>query len=123
MNATRGTRLILKAQQEIGVIEKSAIQNLARHGAVSHPNLLSQENRTHPARAQAADNAKTTGQSAGKLHLGWRGQSGKQSAVARTELNIIGVGLLAGVADLHGRPVKRSCDGDSSRNIAAKGSQ
>jgi hypothetical protein len=27
------------------------------------------------------------------------------------------------VADLHGRPVKRSCDGDSSRNIAAKGSQ
>jgi len=40
MNATRGTRLILKAQQEVGVIEKFAVQHFERHGAVSHPNLL-----------------------------------------------------------------------------------
>ena len=43
MNATRGTRLVLKAQQEIGVIEKFAVQDLERHGAISHPNLLGEE--------------------------------------------------------------------------------
>ena len=32
-----------------------------------------------------------------------RALSGEVSTVARTELNIIGVGLLASVADLHGR--------------------
>ena len=49
VNATRGTRLILKAQQEVGVIEKFAVQDLERHGAISHPNLLGEENRTHAA--------------------------------------------------------------------------
>ena len=103
MNAPRGTRLVLKAQQELGVIEKLAVQDLERHGAISHPNLLGEEDRTHAARAQAADNAKTAGESGGKLRFGFRGLGGKASAVARTELNIVGVGLLASGADLHER--------------------
>ena len=89
MDAPRGTRLVLKAQQEVGVIEKLAVQNLERHGAVSHPDLLGEENRTHAACAQAADNAKTAGESSGKLRLGFRGLGGEGSAVARTEHKII----------------------------------
>jgi hypothetical protein len=39
----------------------------------------------------------------GKLRFGFRGLGGEVSAVARTEVNIIGVGLLASGADLHER--------------------
>ncbi len=38
-----------------------------------------------------------------KLRFGFRGLSSEVSAVARTELDIIGVGLLASVADLRER--------------------
>jgi hypothetical protein len=59
VNAPGRTRLILKAQQEVGVIEKFAVQNLERHRTIPHPNLLSEENRTHAALTQAADKTKT----------------------------------------------------------------
>ena len=49
MNAARGSRLILKAQQEVGVIQKLAVQNLERHRAVAHRDLLGEEDRTHAA--------------------------------------------------------------------------
>jgi hypothetical protein len=63
MNAARGARLILKAHQEVGVIEKFAIEDLERDGAITHPNLFSEKDRTHAALAQAADDAKTAGES------------------------------------------------------------
>jgi len=72
-----------------GVVEKLAVQDLERHGAISHPDLLGEEDRTHAARAQAADKAKTAGQSGGKLRLGCRGLGGERSAVAGTELNVV----------------------------------
>jgi hypothetical protein len=103
MNATRGTRFILKTLQEVRVIEKFAVQDLERHGAITHPNLLGEENRAHAPFAQTADKAKPAGQSGGKLGLGLRGWGGKASAVVRTELDIIGVGLLTSVANLHER--------------------
>ena len=103
MNAPRGSRFILKAQQELGVIQQLAVQDFERYGTVANPNLLREEDRTHRARAQAADNAKSAGELTGKLRLGFRGLSGEVSAVARTELNTIGIGLLASVADLHER--------------------
>jgi hypothetical protein len=103
MNAPRGSRFTLKAQQEVGVIEKFAIQNLERYRAVANRDLLGEEDRTHGARAQAANNAKPAGELTGKLSFGFRGLGGEVSAVARTELNIIGVGLLASGADLHER--------------------
>ena len=121
MNAPRGSRFILKAQQEVGVIQQLAAQDFERHRTVAHRDLLGEEDRTHAARAQAADNAKTAGQSSGKLRFGLRGLGGELSAVARTELNIIGVGLLASGADLHEAPVKLSRGADSNRSIAAKG--
>jgi hypothetical protein len=104
MNAPRGTRLILEAQQEVGVIEEFAIQNFERHGAVSYPNLLSQENRAHAPRAQAADNAETSRQSGRKLRLGFCGPGGKGSAVAGTESKIVRITPLASRTGFHGRP-------------------
>jgi hypothetical protein len=103
MNAARGSRFILKAQQELGVIQQLAVQDFERHRTVADRDLLGEEDRTHAARAQAADKAKTAAESGSKLRFGFRGLSGKASAVARTELNIIGVGLLASGADLHER--------------------
>ena len=103
MNAARGTRLILKAQQEVGVIEKLAVQDLERHGAVSHPNLLGEEDRAHAPFAQAADKAKTAGESGGKLRFGLRGLGGEVSAIARTEGKIVRVSLLASGTGLHER--------------------
>jgi hypothetical protein len=103
VDAPRGTRLILKAQQEVRVIEKLAAQDFERHGAVANRDLLGEEDRTHAARAQAADNAKSAGQLTGKLRLGLRGLSGKASPVAGTELNVVGVSMLASGAGLHER--------------------
>jgi hypothetical protein len=103
MNAARGSRFILKAQQELGVIQQLAVQDFERYRTVANRDLLGEEDRTHGARAQAADDAKTAGELAGKLRFGFRGLSGKVSAVAETELNIIRVGLLASVANLHER--------------------
>jgi hypothetical protein len=103
MNATRGTRLILKAQQEVGVIEKFAVQDLERHRAVSHSNLLGEKDRTHAALAQAADKAKPARESSGKLRFGLRGLGGEVSAVSWTEGKIVRVGTLASGASLHER--------------------
>jgi len=50
--------------------------------------LLGQEDRTHGARAQTADNAKTAGELTGKLRFGFGGLGGGRSAIARTELNL-----------------------------------
>ena len=44
----------------------------------------------------------------------------QRRAIARAELNIIGVGLLASVADLHERSVKLSGGADSNRIITTK---
>jgi len=103
MNAPRGSRFILKAQQEVGVIQQLAVQDFERYRTVADRGLLGEEDRTHRARAQTADNAKSTGQPRGKLRFGFRGLSGEVSAVARAELDIVGVGLLASGADLHER--------------------
>ena len=63
------------------------------------------QDRAHDARAQTADNAKSAGQSGGKIGVDLdsrvRGNDtmeavrGKVSAVARTELSVIGIGSLA----------------------------
>ena len=90
-------------QWEVGVIQQLVAQDFERHRTVADRDLLGEEDRAHAACAQAADKAKTTGELTGKLRLGFRGLGGKVSTVARTELNIIGVGLLASVADLHER--------------------
>jgi hypothetical protein len=103
VDAPRGSGFILKAQQELGVIQQLAAQDFERHRTVAHRDLLGKEDRTHAALTQAADNAKSAGELTGKLRFGFRGLGGERSAVARTELNIIGVGLLASVADLHER--------------------
>ncbi len=90
-----------------------AVQDFERHRTVADRDLLGEEDRAHAARAQAADDVKTAGQSGGKIGVDLdsrvRGNDameavrGKRSAVARTELDIIRVGLLASVADLHER--------------------
>jgi hypothetical protein len=103
-NAPRGTRLILKAQQEVGVIQQLAAEDLERYRAVADRDLLGEENRTHAARAQAADNAKTAGESSGKLRFGFRGFHGEASAVARTEIRVVRVRSLAFGADAHRVP-------------------
>ena len=59
MNAPRGSRLILKAQQEVGVIQQLAVQDLERHRAVAHRDLLGEEDRTHAACTQSADQPET----------------------------------------------------------------
>jgi len=100
-DAPRGSRFVLKTQQELGVIQQLAVQDFERYRTVANRDLLGEEDCTHGARAQAADNAKSARESGGKLRFGLRGLSGQASAVAGTELNIIGVGLLASVAGLH----------------------
>jgi len=59
-------------------------QKINHHGAVSHPNLLGEEDRLHAALAPAADNAKAAGESGGKLRFGFRNLGGEVSAVSWT---------------------------------------
>ena len=59
MNAARGSRFILKAQQEVGVIQQLAAQDFERHRAVAHRDLLGEVDCTHAARAQLADQPET----------------------------------------------------------------
>ncbi len=59
MNAPRGSRLILKTLEEIGVIQQLAAQDFERHRAVAHRDLLGGEDCTHAARAHLADEPKT----------------------------------------------------------------
>jgi hypothetical protein len=55
MNAPRGSRLILKAQQEVGVIQQLAAQDFERHGTVAHRDLLGEKDRTHAALTKSAN--------------------------------------------------------------------
>jgi hypothetical protein len=56
MNPPRGSRFILKAQQELGVIKQFAAQDpLQRRRTVTHSDLLGEEDRTHAALTQAAN--------------------------------------------------------------------
>ena len=55
MNAARGSRFILKTQQEVGVIQQLAAQDFERHRTVAHRDLLGEVDRTHAPRAQLAD--------------------------------------------------------------------
>jgi hypothetical protein len=104
MNAPRGSRFILKAQQEFGVIEQLAVQDFERHRAVADRDLFGEEDRTHGARAQAADNAKTAGELTGKLRFGFRGLGGEVSAIARTEISVVWIRSLALGAGAHRVP-------------------
>ena len=101
MNAARGSRFILEAQQEVRVIQELAAQDFERHQAVANRDLLGEEDRTHAARAQTAHDAKTSRESGGKLRFGFRGLGHELTAVTRTELDGIRVRLLASVANLH----------------------
>lgn len=78
-------------------------QKINHHGAVSHPNLLGEENSAHAPCAQAADKAKAAGQPGGKLRFGLRGWGAKASPVSWTEGKIVRVSLLASGAGLHER--------------------
>jgi hypothetical protein len=60
MNAGRGSRFILKAQQEVGVIQQLAAQHFERHRTVAERDLLGEVDGTHTAFAQAADQPETT---------------------------------------------------------------
>jgi hypothetical protein len=102
-DAPSGTRFILEAQQEIGVIEEFAIENFERHRAVPHPNLLGEKDRAHAPCAQAANKAETAGQPSGKLRLGFRGLGGELSAVSWTVGEIVRVSILASGAGFHER--------------------
>jgi hypothetical protein len=59
MNAPRRSRFILKALEEVGVIQQLAAQDLERHRTVAHRDLLGEEDRTHPTRAQLPDQPET----------------------------------------------------------------
>ena len=103
MNAARGARFVLEAHQEVGVIKKFTVEDLERHGAVSHSKLLGEEDRPHAFLAQAANNAKTAGEHSGKLGLSLSCQGCQVSAVTRAEREIIRVSLLASGAARHER--------------------
>ena len=67
MDAPCGSCFILKTQEEVGVVQQFAAQNpLQRRRTVAHRDLLGEEDCTHAALTQAADRAKTAGQSRGK---------------------------------------------------------
>ena len=76
MNAPRGSRFILKAQQEVGVIQQLAVQDLERHRTVAHRDLLGEEDRTHAARSQLADQPETARKT--RSEIGRRSQSQRQ---------------------------------------------
>jgi len=80
-----------------------AVQDFERYRTVAHRDLLGGEDTSDGARAQSADKARTGTELTGKLCFGFRCLRGERSAVARKELKIIGVGLLASAACLHGR--------------------
>jgi hypothetical protein len=95
--------VLLKAQQKFRVIKKFAVQNLERHGAITYTDLLGEEDRAHAARAQAADNAKTSRKPGGKLRFSFRDLGGKARAVTGTEGKIVRISVLASRADFHER--------------------
>ena len=78
-NAPRGSRFILKAQQEVGVIEKFAVQDLERHRAIAHPDLLGEEDRAHAALTQLTDQPETARKAGSKMGVDLR-HRGKPSA-------------------------------------------
>jgi hypothetical protein len=59
MNTPRGSRFILKTLEEVGVIQQLAAQDLERHRTVAHRDLLGEEDRTHAARSELADQPET----------------------------------------------------------------
>ncbi len=59
MNASCGSRFILEAQQEVGVIQQLAAQDFKRHRTVAHRDLLGKVDRPHAPRAQLADQPET----------------------------------------------------------------
>ena len=103
MNAPRGSRLILKAQQEVGVIQKFAVQDLERHGAIAHPNLLGEENRAHAACPRRRTMRNRRDSPAASCASSSAMVGNEASTVARTERKIVRVGVLACGADFHGR--------------------
>ena len=77
MNAPRGSRFILKTQQELGVIQQLAVQDLERQAPggcrgerrspLGRTPFGPTQDRAHGARAQSADNAKTAGEPGGEI--------------------------------------------------------
>jgi hypothetical protein len=67
MNAPRGSRFILKTQQEVGVIQQLAVQDFERHRTIANRDLLGEEYRTHGARAQAANQPETARKTRGEM--------------------------------------------------------
>ena len=83
MNAAvyRGSRLILKAQQEVGIIQQLAVQDFERHRTVAHRDLLGEEDRTHAARSQLANEPETAGKARSEMGVDLS-HSGKSLVVA-----------------------------------------
>jgi hypothetical protein len=67
VNASRGSRFILKTQQEVGVIQQLTAQSFERHRTVVHRDLLGDKDRTHAARAQFPDKPETAGKTRNEL--------------------------------------------------------
>ena len=119
-DAPRGTRLVLKAQQEIGVVEKLAVQNLERHGAIAHPNLLGEENRAHaalhPGGGQGEIGGRAPRQAAPRSP--WLERPDERRRADKTQSH---PSKFAGKCGRFSwAPGQLSCGADSSKNIAIK---
>ncbi len=79
MNAARGSRFILKTQQEFGIIQQLAAQDFERHRTVAHRDLLGEEDRTHAALTQRTDQPETARKTGSEMGVDLR-HSGKPSA-------------------------------------------
>ena len=79
MNAARGSRFILKSQQEARVIQQLSAQDFERHRAVAHRDLLGEEDGSHAARSQLADQPKTVRKTRGEMGIDLS-HSGRASA-------------------------------------------
>ena len=67
MDAPRGSRLILKARHEVGIIQQLAAQDLERDRTVAHRDLLGDVDRTHAAGSQLANKPEVAGKTCGEV--------------------------------------------------------
>ncbi len=115
----RQQAVALKASRARG-LEKFAVQDLERHGAITHINLLGEEDCAHVLSAEAADKAEATRQPGGKLRLGLPSLTGEAGAIARTVGKIVRIGKLASETSLHQRRQSSSPENRILAEVAAR---
>ena len=99
--APRDGRLGLKTHQELRVVEQMLEQDLERHGAVAHGDLLGEKNLAHSAFTQFANQTITGSKARRQIGIAGLHHAHQPRAISRAEVRVVIVGPLALRAGAH----------------------